>query len=139
MDIKEGDKVQIVIERKTTLGFVVEINGSEEGLLYKNDIYIPIEPGMETVGYIKKIREDGKIDVSINEQGFLNVIEINCSKILKKFEEKSTIFLNDKSNPDDITAQLNMSKKAFKKAVGVLYKQKKININFDSISLIKNT
>jgi hypothetical protein len=138
MDIKEGDKVQIVIERKTTLGFVVKINGSEEGLLYNNDIYIPIETGMETVGYIKKIREDGKIDVTINEQGFLKVIEVNCSKILKKFQQKNIIFLNDKSSPDDITAQLNMSKKAFKKAIGVLYKQKKININSDSISLTKN-
>ena len=90
---------------------------------------------METIGYIKKVREDGKLDVSLNKQGFLNVIQINCSKILKKLEQKNTMLLNDKSSPDDITAQLNMSKKAFKKAIGVLYKQKKININSDSISL----
>ena len=135
MALKEGDQVQLIIERKTNLGFVVEINGSEEGLLYNNEIFVPIETGMETIGYIKKVREDGKLDVSLNKQGFLNVIQINCSKILKKLEQKNTMLLNDKSSPDDITAQLNMSKKAFKKAIGVLYKQKKININSDSISL----
>ena len=135
MVLKEGDEVQLIIERKTNLGFVVEINGSEEGLLYNNEIFVPIETGMETIGYIKKVREDGKLDVSLNKQGFLNVIQINCSKILKKLEQKNTMLLNDKSSPDDITAQLNMSKKAFKKAIGVLYKQKKININSDSISI----
>ena len=92
---------------------------------------------MEKTGYIKKIRDDGKVDVSLSKQGFLNVIELNCSKILKKLDQKSTILLNDKSSPNDIISQLNMSKKAFKKAIGVLYKQKKIIINSDSISLIK--
>ena len=138
MDFKEGDKVKLIIQRKTNLGFVVEINGSEEGLLYTSDVYVPIETGMEKTGYIKKIRDDGKVDVSLIRQGFLNVIELNCSKILKKLDQKNTILLNDKSSPNDIISQLNMSKKAFKKAIGVLYKQKKIIINSDSISLGKN-
>tara|TARA_B100000780_G_scaffold60249_1_gene38681 strand:- start:3065 stop:3484 length:420 start_codon:yes stop_codon:yes gene_type:complete len=135
MEFKEGDQVQIIIGRQTNLGFVVEINESEEGLLYNNEIYVPVETGMETIGYIKKIREDGKLDISLNKQGFLNVIERNCSVILKKLEQKNIIFLNDKSSPEDITAQLNMSKKAFKKAIGVLYKQKKISITSESINL----
>ena len=135
MEFKEGDQVQIIIGRQTNLGFVVEINESEEGLLYNNEIYVPVETGMETIGYIKKIREDGKLDISLNKQGFLNVIERNCSVILKKLEQKNIIFLNDKSSPEDITAQLNMSKKSFKKAIGVLYKQKKISITSESINL----
>tara|TARA_B110000495_G_scaffold143539_1_gene126478 strand:- start:324 stop:743 length:420 start_codon:yes stop_codon:yes gene_type:complete len=138
MDFKEGDSVKLIVGRQTNLGFVVEINDTTEGLLYNNEIYMPIETGMVTSGYVKKIREDGKLDVSLNKQGFLNVIEKNCSKVLNKLEQKNTIFLNDKSSPDDITAQLNMSKKAFKKAIGVLYKKKKIIINSDSISLTKN-
>ena len=138
MDFKEGDSVKLIVGRQTNLGFVVEINDTTEGLLYNNEIYMPIETGMVTSGYVKKIREDGKLDVSLNKQGFLNVIEKNCSKVLNKLEQKNTIFLNDKSSPDDITAQLNMSKKAFKKAIGVLYKRKKIIINSDSISLTKN-
>jgi len=138
MDIKVGDEVEIIIGRQTNLGFVVTINNSEEGLLYNNEIFKPIEAGMNTIGYIKKIREDGKLDISLNKQGFLNVIEKNCSIILNKLKLKNTILLTDKSSPEDITAQLNMSKKAFKKAIGVLYKQKKIIINSDCITLPKN-
>jgi len=138
MNIKVGDQVQIIIGRQTNLGFIVEINNSEEGLLYNNEIYVPIETGMETIGYIKKIREDGKLDVSLNKQGFLNVIERNCLIVLNKLKQKNKIFLNDKSSPEDVTAQLNMSKKAFKKAIGVLYKQKKIIIDSDCITLTKN-
>ena len=138
MNLKEGDKVQILIERKTHLGFVVEINNFKKGLLYNNDIYIPIEPGMKTSGYIKKIREDGKIDICLNKQGFKNIIDKNCSIILRMLKIKNTIFVNDKSSPDDIISQFKMSKKAFKKAIGVLYKQNKIIISSDGISLIEN-
>ncbi|MDG2372022.1 MAG: DNA-binding protein [Flavobacteriaceae bacterium] len=138
MNFKVGDQVQLIIGRQTNLGFIVEINNSEEGLLYNSEIYVPIETGMETIGYIKKIREDGKLDVSLNKQGFLNVIERNCFIILNKLKQKNTVFLNDKSSPEDVIAQLNMSKKAFKKAIGVLYKQKKIIIDSDCITLKKN-
>ena len=68
--------------------------------------------------------------------GVENVIEKNCKDILNKLQQKNILLLNDKSSPEDITAQLNMSKKAFKKAIGVLYKKKKIKINSESISLI---
>ena len=136
MDFKEGDSVKLIVGRQTNLGFVVEINETTEGLLYNNEIFIPIETGMATSGYVKKIREDGKLDISLNKQGFLNVIEKNCTDILNKLQQKNILLLNDKSSPEDITAQLNMSKKAFKKAIGVLYKKKKIKINSESISLI---
>ena len=136
MEVKEGDSVKLIVGRQTNLGFVVEINETTEGLLYNNEIFIPIETGMATSGYVKKIREDGKLDISLNKQGFLNVIEKNCKDILNKLQQKNILLLNDKSSPEDITAQLNMSKKAFKKAIGVLYKKKKIKINSESISLI---
>lgn len=136
MEFKEGDSVKLIVGRQTNLGFVVEINETTEGLLYNNEIFIPIETGMATSGYVKKIREDGKLDISLNKQGFLNVIEKNCKDILNKLQQKNILLLNDKSSPEDITAQLNMSKKAFKKAIGVLYKKKKIKINSESISLI---
>ena len=136
MEFKEGDSVKLIVGRQTNLGFVVEINETTEGLLYNNEIFIPIETGMAKSGYVKKIREDGKLDISLNKQGFLNVIEKNCTDILNKLQQKNILLLNDKSSPEDITAQLNMSKKAFKKAIGVLYKKKKIKINSESISLI---
>ena len=120
------------------MGFVVLINNSLNGLLYENDIYGPVEVGMNKIGFIKKIRQDGKIDVSLQKQGFLNIIEKNCSIILDKLIKRNKIFLTDKSSPDDIISELNMSKKAFKAAIGVLYKKQKININSDHIRINKN-
>ena len=137
MDLDIGEKVGLVIERETDLGFSVLINGSFEGLLYENEIFEPIEKNMEKIGYIKKIREDGKYDVSLQPQGFLNVIESNCAIILKKLEPLGELNLSDKSNPDDIMQQVQLSKKAFKKALGVLYKKKKIIIEKNRILLVK--
>ena len=125
MEIKECDQVNLTIIKKTDLGFVVLINNSINGLLYENDIYEPVEVGMNKIGFIKKIRQDGKIDVSLQRQGFLNVIDKNCSIILNKLIKRNKIFLTDKSSPDDIISELNMSKKAFKAAIGVLYRKKK--------------
>lgn len=137
MELDVGDKVGLLIERKTNLGFSVLINGSIEGLLYENEIFEPVETSMEIEGYIKKIREDGKYDVSLKPQGFLNVIESNCSLILNKLKIMGELHLSDKSNPDDIIQQLQLSKKAFKRAIGVLYKEKKIIIEKNRILLVK--
>ena len=137
MELDVGDKVGLLIERKTNLGFSVLINGSIEGLLYENEIFEPVETSMEIEGYIKKIREDGKYDVSLKPQGFLNVIESNCSLILNKLKIMGELHLSDKSNPDDIIQQLQLCKKAFKRAIGVLYKEKKIIIEKNRILLVK--
>ena len=138
MSIKEGDQVDISIIKKTPLGYIVLINDSEDGLIYKSDIFEPVEVGMNKVGFIKKIRSDGKIDVSLQRQGFLNIIQKNSSIILDKLIKTNKIFLTDKSSPDDIISELNMSKKAFKAAIGVLYKKQKIDINSDHIRINKN-
>lgn len=88
MELKEGDKVDLVIGVQTALGYTVLINEAYEGLLYNNEVFSDVEEGMRTVGYIKKIREDEKIDVSLRPQGFKNVIDSDIDKILKKLEEK---------------------------------------------------
>ena len=137
MELDVGEKVGLLIERKTNIGFSVLINGSYKGLLYENEIFEPIETGMQIEGYIKKIREDGKYDVSLKPQGFLNVIESNCSLILDKLKITGELKLSDKSNPDEIIQQLQLSKKAFKRAIGVLYKEKKIIIEKSRILLLK--
>ena len=137
MELDVGEKVGLLIERKRNIGFSVLINGSYKGLLYENEIFEPIETGMQIEGYIKKIREDGKYDVSLKPQGFLNVIESNCSLILDKLKITGELKLSDKSNPDEIIQQLQLSKKAFKRAIGVLYKEKKIIIEKSRILLLK--
>ena len=139
MDLLEGDKVQLVIETETALGYTVLINDEFEGLLFRSEVFQDIEENMELVGYIKQIREDGKIDVSLRPQGFRNVINSDVEKVLAKLtaSREGFILLTDKSSPDAIRFHMKMSKKAFKKAVGNLYKKKRIVIKEDRIELVK--
>ena len=139
MDLQEGDKVQLIIETETNLGYTVLIDEEYDGLLYRNEIFQDLEEGMEVTGYIKTLREDGKIDVSLRPQGFRNVIDSDVDKIIRKLEtsREGFVLLTDKSSPEAIRFQMQMSKKAFKKAVGNLYKQKRISIELDRIVLIK--
>jgi predicted RNA-binding protein (virulence factor B family) len=138
MNLKEGDKVHLVIETETGLGYTVLINEEFDGLLFRSEVFQPLEENMEVTGYIKNIREDGKIDVSLRPQGFRNVIDTDVEKVLNKLKEsrEGFLFLTDKSSPDAIRFHMKMSKKAFKKAVGNLYKQKLITIEADRIVLV---
>ncbi|MBI9041283.1 DNA-binding protein [Lutibacter sp.] len=134
MDLKVGDKVDLLVVRNTGIGFTVLVEGAYEGLLYKNELFQKIEEGQNLVGYVKKIRDDEKIDVSLQAVGFKQTIvknEIIILNALKK--QEGFIALNDKSSPDEIKYQLNMSKKAFKSAVGGLFKQKLITIEDEGI------
>jgi len=137
MYLKEGDKVNLVIETETGLGYTVLINEEFDGLLFRSEVFQELEENMEVVGYIKKIREDGKIDVSLRPQGFRNVIDADVEKVLEKLKNsrEGFLLLTDKSSPDSIRFHMKMSKKAFKKAVGNLYKQKLILIKEDRIEL----
>jgi predicted RNA-binding protein (virulence factor B family) len=136
--LKEGDIVCLVIETETGLGYTVLINEEFDGLLFRSEVFQELEENMEVVGYIKNIREDGKIDVSLRPQGFRNVIDSDVDKVLTRLKEsrEGFILITDKSSPDSIRFHMKMSKKAFKKAVGNLYKQKLIVIKEDRIELV---
>ena len=137
MNLVEGDKVNLIIETETGLGYTVLINEEFDGLLFRSEVFQELEENMEVVGYIKNIREDGKIDVSLRPQGFRNVIGSDVDKVLEKLKnsKEGFIMLTDKSSPDSIRFHMKMSKKAFKKAVGNLYKQQLIEIQEDRIQL----
>ncbi len=137
MDLKEGEQVTLIIGVQTPLGYTVLINEAYEGLLYKNEIFTDIEEGLKVPGYIKKIREDERIDVSLRPQGFENVIDSDMDKIITKLKEKGFLLLTDKSSPESVKFHLQMSKKAFKRAIGSLYKKKMILIREDRIELLK--
>ncbi|MBU3010008.1 DNA-binding protein [Polaribacter vadi] len=138
INLKEGEKVQLVIENETGLGYSVLINEEYEGLLFRSEVFQDLEVDMEVVGYIKQIREDGKIDVSLRPQGFRNVIDADVEKVLEKLKSsrEGFLLLTDKSSPDSIRFHMKMSKKAFKKAVGNLYRNKLIVIKEDRIELL---
>ena len=135
MDLKVGDKVDLIIGVQSHLGFTVLINEEYEGLLYKNEVFTELEEGMKVQGYIKKIREDERIDVSLQPQGFKKVIDKDVEKVYNKIKEKGSLLLTDKSSPESIKFHLQMSKKAFKRAIGSLYKQQLIELKEDRIEL----
>ena len=138
MDLKVGDKVDLIVVRNTGMGFTVLVNEEFEGLLYKNELYQKIEEGQKLVGYVKKIREDEKLDISLQAVGFKHTIVKNEIIILKALNEKDGfIALHDKSAPDEIKYQLGMSKKSFKSAIGGLFRQQLITISEEGISLYK--
>jgi predicted RNA-binding protein (virulence factor B family) len=112
------------------------INEKHLGLVYFDDIYIDITTGDKIKGYIKKIRDDHKIDVTLRPIGYRNIIEPSSQLILDKINKKGGVLhLTDNSHPDEIKAILGMSKKNFKKTIGLLYKQKLIVIKEDGIYL----
>ncbi|MDB5255356.1 MAG: hypothetical protein JWM14_51 [Chitinophagaceae bacterium] len=135
-DLTEGQQVDLLVWTETDLGYNVIINQKYKGLLYKNQIFSVVEPGDEVTGYIKHVREDRKIDVSLQQQGFAN-IEVNAQVVLDRLKKnKGFLPLTDNSSPEDIMDELQMSKKTFKKAIGTLYKQKLIVLEDKGISLL---
>ncbi len=137
LTVAEGDEVDLIISHITELGINVIINEIHRGLLYKDQVYDDIRTGDRMTGYIKTIRPDNKIDVSLQKLGYQN-IEPNAEKILDELRaSRGFLRLNDNSHPEDIKTVLKMSKKTFKKAIGSLYKDKLIEIKDDGIYLIK--
>lgn len=136
-DIKAGDKVDILPVAKTDLGYKIIINKKYIGMIYHNEIYKPIVIEEKMGGFVKGIREDGLVDVTLQVQG-VKKLSGNKEKLLEYLSKKGgQISLHDKSDPYDIKVALGMSKKAFKGAVGMLYKEKKIVIKEDGIELRK--
>lgn len=134
MDLKIGDRVTIIIGVETALGYTVLIDESIKGLIYRNEIFKPLEEGQKTIGFIKNIREDGKIDVSLQPMGYRNTIDGDKEKILMQLQKNGgRLNITDKSSPESIKFHLQMSKKAFKRALGALYKEKKVLLFPDRI------
>ncbi|MBX2953753.1 MAG: GntR family transcriptional regulator [Leadbetterella sp.] len=138
IDLEENQKVDILVFEKTDLGYNVIINNRYKGLIYENEIFRRLAWGDQTTGYIKTIREDGKIDVSLQPLGFLNARDEHTRIILEKLETNGGILhLSDTSDPIDIQEQLGMSKKAFKKAIGGLYRDGLITLGEASITVVR--
>lgn len=136
LSVKEGEKVDLLICHNTDLGTQVIVNNRHWGLLYKNEIFQKIRRGDKVKGYIKKVREEGKLDVSLQEQGYDEVISASL-KILKKLkEQKGFLPVTDKTDTGIIYNELQMSKKTFKKAVGALFKERKITLEDKGIRLV---
>lgn len=137
LTITEGDAVDLIVMQKTDLGFSVIIDNVHKGLIYENEIFKKLNVGDKLSGFIKKIREDNKIDVSLHPIGYENFNDLNSQLIFQKLKDnRGFLEVTDQSSPEDIYAQFGISKKAFKKAIGSLFKQRKIILEKTGIRLV---
>lgn len=134
-DLQEMQEVELMVYDKTPMGYKVLINRKFNGLLYNNELFGEISLGDVRNGFIKKIREDGKIDVSLQQQGVKGMKDARSSLLDALQSAGGFLPLHDKSSPEEIYDTLGMSKKNFKKAAGNLYREKKIEMNEEGIKL----
>lgn len=136
LKLNEGDEVDIIIGNKSDLGVNVIVNGQHSGLIYHDEIFTNLEMGMEMKAYVKKIRESNKMDIALQKPGYAS-IEPNADKILSILQKNNGFLkLNDSSSPEDIYDQLGMSKKTFKKAIGLLFRNRLISLEDEGVKLV---
>mgnify|MGYP001245188856 FL=1 len=135
LTVEMYEEVDLIVSHPSTLGMNVIINNSHLGLIYKDDIFKDLSIGDKIKGYIKKIREGNKIDVTLQKMGYRN-IEPSAKELLKLISiHNGKLSITDKSSPEEIKSIAQMSKKSFKKAVGNLYKRRLISLKNDGIYL----
>lgn len=134
-EFEQGQKVSLMIGNSTELGYKVIINHRYWGLLYANEVFQPIHKGQQLDGYIKKLREDKRLDVSLSPPGFARVTGITDQILVALANHQGFLPLSDKSSPEDIYHRFGVSKKVFKQAIGTLFKQRRIVIEDDGIRL----
>jgi hypothetical protein len=140
LTVKEGEKVKIQVYRESEIGYVVIVNQVHQGLVYKNEVFTHLHIGQFIdEAFVKKIREDNKLDIGLGKQGGEKLADDNQKIISLLKSHKGFLPYHDKSAPDDIYAFFGMSKKAFKMNVGMLYKLKLITIEDDGIHLVPET
>jgi len=132
-----GQKVALLISARTEMGFVAVVNGTHKGILYKNEVFQPLKIGQEIDGFIKKVRDDKKIDLRLQKPGY-EAIEALSRKIVDKLQKQGGYMaVTDKSRPKVIADLFGTSKKTYKKAVGNLYKRRLIALEKNGIRLLE--
>jgi predicted RNA-binding protein (virulence factor B family) len=136
-NIQTGAKVDLLVYDQSDLGYSCVINNAYKGLLYADEVYRKIKEGDQLTGYVKHIRPDKLIDLSLQPVGFKKVLS-STDLILDYLKENSGFLdLNDKSSPEEINRRFQMSKATFKKSIGMLYRQRKVELKDDGVYLVK--
>jgi uncharacterized protein len=140
IELTEGQEVQLMVAAFTDLGYNVIIDGKYMGLLYRNEVFKDLQIGDKTTGYVKTVRPDNKIDVSLRKPGadtFSHMDEA-AEKIMEQLQQRGgTLYLTDSSSPEEIYSILGISKKMFKRGIGSLYKAGHVAMHPDHIELVK--
>lgn len=136
VDYDEGEEVDLIIVNPTDLGYNAIIDNSHLGVLYKNEVFQELNPGDKIQGFIKKIRTDGKIDLSLVKAGYEKISSFADSIIAQLEKHEGFLPFTDKSSPEEIYKTFKFSKKNFKAAVGALYKKRMISLEENGIRLV---
>jgi uncharacterized protein len=136
-EYKNNDPVSLLITDETDLGFMAIINQKHWGLLHHSEIFKPVYIGDKKSGFIKKVREDGKIDLTLQAKGYEKVGGIAEQVINHLIKQGGSSPISDKSPPEVIYNAFGISKRAYKMAIGTLYKNKLITIDKTGITLVE--
>ena len=137
LTVKVGDEVEVLVAFETPIGYRVVINNRHWAMIYKNQLFRPIRVGDKTRGWVRKITEDMRIDVSLQQTGLAEV-ETSVVKLEQMLKEHGGVLgVNDRSEPQDVARLTGMSKKVFKRALGMLLKQGKVRQTEYGIEVIK--
>lgn len=135
-DYQFNQEVNLLVAEETDLGYRVIINNLHWGLLYHSEVFRPLKRGEQTKGYIKEVREDEKIDVSLTPLGYKKVDGLSGTILETLNANGGYLAVHDKSDPEQIYALFHCSKKAFKQAIGLLYRQQLITLEREGIRLV---
>ena len=138
VDYDLDEEVDLIIVNETDLGYNAIIDNSHFGILYKNEVFQPLNPGDRVQGYIKKIRTDGKIDLRLEKIGYEKISSFVDRIITELQKNKGFLPFTDKSSPEEIYQTFRISKKNFKAAIGALYKKKFIALEDNGIRLLSS-
>ena len=134
-----GQAVSLLVVSQTPLGYNALVEGAHQGLLYHDNLSSPLVVGQKLKGFVRAIREGGKLDLSLDAAGYQRVASLT-EQIIQALERRGgRLQLDDNSPPQEIRAVLGVSKKAFKQALGALYKQRRIQFTSPGIQLLDNT
>jgi predicted RNA-binding protein (virulence factor B family) len=134
-----GQKVLLIISSRTELGYAAVVDGMHKGILYKNEVFQTLKVGQEIEGFIKKVREDGRLDLCLQKSGYKGIDALS-KKIMDKLQQQDGfIAVTDNSRPGVIADLFGVSKKSFKRTIGYLYKKRLITLEKDGIRLRQRT
>lgn len=134
-DYQRGEEVDLTITQRTDLGYVAAINHSHWGMVFHGELFRPLRVGQKVKGFIKRVRDDGKIDLTLQKEGYDKVDELSKRVMNVLRAEGGFLPLSDKSPADEIYQKFGVSKNAYKMTIGRLYKQRQITIKREGISL----
>lgn len=133
LSVQRGDQVALLVQDRSPLGYSVIVNDAHHGLVHTNEVFKPISIGDRLTGFVKQVREDNKLDIVLEPIGYRKFIDAHTALLAKRLEARGFLPLSDKSSADEIHAEFGISKKAFKKALGALYKERLVRIGEEGI------